>query len=112
MLTKQDLKQLQAMLDQQHKHFLNKKDLTAAMKQQRDEILSTTKSDLTAAMKQQKKDIIDELKDIIQKNTDDLIDLITTGFNIQSREHKINSDCLNDHEYRIKSIEKKVYSAN
>lgn len=55
---------------------------------------------------------IDNLSDRLQKNTEDLIELITTGFNsLEKSSFRINS-ILNDHEKRIELIEEKAFKAN
>ena len=58
---------------------------------------------------------IDNLSDRLQKNTEDLVELITTGFNsLEKSLSRINEQgsILNDHEKRIERIEEKTFKAN
>jgi methyl-accepting chemotaxis protein len=58
---------------------------------------------------------IDNLADNLQNNTEDLIELITTGFDsLQKSSSRINEQdsILNDHEKRIERIEEKAFKAN
>jgi len=58
---------------------------------------------------------IDNLSDRLQKNTEDLVELITTGFNsLEKSSSRINEQgsILNDHEKRIERMEEKTFKAN
>jgi len=58
---------------------------------------------------------IDNLSDRLQKNTEDLIELITTGFDsLEKSSSRINEydSILDDHEKRIERIEEKAFKAN
>jgi archaellum component FlaC len=57
---------------------------------------------------------IDSLSDRLQKNTEDLIELITTGFNTFNYDSRLQEQdsILNDHEKRIEQIEEKAFKAN
>ncbi|MDO8611142.1 MAG: hypothetical protein Q7R95_11505 [bacterium] len=110
MLTKKDLASIQTifkpLLDAQKKEI--KDELKPMFENQKKEIMDEIKPMFTS----QKKEIIGELISYIQKNTDELVDLITTGFKIQDSDHKKSTVRLDDHEYRIKSLEKKSFSPN
>ena len=53
-----------------------------------------------------------DIRGLIQKNTDNLIELITTGFNIQDAGFSKTDKVLNNHEKRIGLLEEKNFKTN
>lgn len=83
--------------------MLTKKDLAAIQT-----MFKTQKTEITEIIKFN----TNELTTIMQKSTDDLIELINTGIHLQEK-HNNKIDCLVDnHEYRISTLEKKTFTAN
>ncbi|MFH0772910.1 MAG: hypothetical protein V1922_01195 [bacterium] len=70
-----------------------------------------TKKDLAAIQAMFKASKID-ISELIQKNTDSLVELITTGFHMQDSGFNKTNTVLNNHEGRIGILEKKAFNTN
>ena len=106
MLTKSDLVAIQKMFDSSRKET---NERFRSMDERFDSIDKRFES-----MDKKFESKIDSLSDRLQKNTEDLIELITTGFNTFNYDSRLQEQdsILNDHEKRIEQIEEKAFKAN
>ena len=56
--------------------------------------------------------VISKVGEMLQRNTDQLVELITTGFNIQDGGFDKADKVLANHEKRIGSLEKTIFKTN
>jgi len=96
MLTKKDLSLIQGMLDASKQSIVN--DTMVRMVPVVQSIVEST--------------IESTVKKLLEKNTNDLIELITVGFHMQDDGFRKSDTILRNHEERILGLEKKTVTMN
>lgn len=92
--------------------MLTKKDLTVLNTMFRDAKKEITEQVTLQVTEQVTSQVFSKVRDLLQRNTDHLVELITTGFNIQDAGFDKTDKSLSNHEKRIGALEKTIFKTN
>lgn len=116
MLTKKDLGVLETMFKDAKKEISEQvtsqvvaKVVPQVISRVVPQVTAQVTSQVTAQVTSQ---LILRVSEMLQRNTDHLVELITTGFNIQDAGFDKADKVLSNHEKRIGTLEKTIFKTN